>query len=175
MAHWKKDIYNSEIPTEISDRSFQSGPLAVSRELVGVLLNDLARSEPERFDALERAGFRVNRYGNVMKYIYESFGGHYMDVGASAQIAQGLIRVKSGSLPVRYTPSGLQFDDGTTLDADLVVFATGFQMDMRPVIEKLLGREVASQIESFWGLNEEGEINGECRPLQRKSTLLRPY
>lgn len=43
--------------------------------------------------------------------------------GASAKIAKGLIKVKSDSLPVRYTPDGLGFGDGSKLKADVVVFA----------------------------------------------------
>jgi len=54
-------------------------------------LHSRARGEPERFDALERAGFLVDRYGNMAHHLYNRLGGHYMDVGASAKIAQGLV------------------------------------------------------------------------------------
>lgn len=51
----------------------------------------LAREDDEYYDALERAGFKVERYGDLFQCLYERFGGHYMDVGASAKIAQGLV------------------------------------------------------------------------------------
>ena len=54
-------------------------------------LNGMARQEPERFDALERAGFRVERYGDMYRDLYERFGGNYMDTGTSAKIARGLV------------------------------------------------------------------------------------
>jgi hypothetical protein len=52
----------------------------------------MASEEPERFDALERAGFKVERYGDLTHHINERLGGHYMDVGASAKIVKGLVR-----------------------------------------------------------------------------------
>jgi len=51
----------------------------------------MARQEPERFDALQRAGFLTERYGSMTHHIYNLFGKHYMDVGASAKIAKGLV------------------------------------------------------------------------------------
>lgn len=47
--------------------------------------------DPERFDALERAGFKTERYGDIAFQVNEKLGGHYMDVGASAKIAKGLV------------------------------------------------------------------------------------
>ena len=54
-------------------------------------LGHKAAQEPERFDALERAGFLLDRGGDISTYLFERFGGHYMDVGASAKIAKGLV------------------------------------------------------------------------------------
>ena len=51
----------------------------------------MARAEPERFDALESVGFKVERFGDVHKALFERMGGHYMDTGASAKIAEGLV------------------------------------------------------------------------------------
>ena len=50
-----------------------------------------ARKEPERFDALEEAGFRTERYGSMTHHLFNRLGGHYLDVGASAKIARGLV------------------------------------------------------------------------------------
>ena len=87
-------IYNQEIPTEVADRTSFSLPTAISRHLSMAGLNGMAREEPERFDALERAGFKVERYGDLLKCMYERFGGHYMDVGTSAKIANGSVCIK---------------------------------------------------------------------------------
>jgi len=54
-------------------------------------LHFAASKQPERFDALEKAGFKTERYGNLTDCLYRRMGGHYMDVGASAKIAKGLV------------------------------------------------------------------------------------
>jgi hypothetical protein len=62
----------------------------------------MASTEPERFDALEQVGFKVIRYGDIVYQLYEKFGGHYMDVGASAKIANGQVS-KLGEVQVHCT------------------------------------------------------------------------
>jgi hypothetical protein len=51
----------------------------------------MARKDSERFDALEKVGFKVERFGDIVQTLYERMGGHYMDVGASAKISHGLV------------------------------------------------------------------------------------
>ena len=41
-------------------------------------------------------------------------------------IADGKIRVKNGSQLKGFTQTGLEFADGSTLDADVFLFATGY-------------------------------------------------
>src|SRR5882757_7679273 len=48
------------------------------------------------------------------------------DVGASQMIIDGKIKLKSDGPISRFTQRGLLFEDGSTLDADVVVFATGY-------------------------------------------------
>ena len=86
-------LYNDHTPTELADRLAMSNPTNVTRLLALNGLTNMARQEPERFDALERAGFKTDRFGDIYRHLYERFGGHYMDVGASAKIAQGLVRI----------------------------------------------------------------------------------
>ena len=47
------------------------------------------------------------------------------DVGASQLIIDGKIKLKNDAQIARFTQNGLEFDDGSTLDADAVIFATG--------------------------------------------------
>lgn len=50
---------------------------------------------------------------------------HSPDTGASQLIADKKIELKCGGEIERFTPTGLKFTDGTVLEADVVVFATG--------------------------------------------------
>ena len=49
----------------------------------------------------------------------------YLDTGGSKLIGEGKIKVKSDSPLQCFTETGLKFEDGSELQADLVVFATG--------------------------------------------------
>ncbi|KAF2732381.1 FAD/NAD(P)-binding domain-containing protein [Polyplosphaeria fusca] len=157
-------LYNDSVSTEYADRLTFSQPLAIARLLAHQGLHAAAREEPRRFDALEKAGFKLDRYGDIMHYLYDRMGGYYMDVGASQKIADGKIRIMSDSLPIAYTSTGLRFGDGAELPADLIVFATGFEQDMSLLVRRLFGNAVAEQADEFWGVDEEGELLGAFKP-----------
>lgn len=48
------------------------------------------------------------------------------DTGESQLIADGKIKLKSESQIENFTEKGIQFEDGTVLEADVIVFATGY-------------------------------------------------
>jgi hypothetical protein len=92
------ESYNASIPIELADRLYFSSPTALGRIMSGLVLREKAAQEPERFDALERAGFLLDRDGDMIYQIFQRFGGHYMDVGASQKISSGLVsRLKVAS------------------------------------------------------------------------------
>lgn len=47
------------------------------------------------------------------------------DTGASREIINGTIKVKSGPSVHRFTEGGIELEDGTLLEGDVVIFATG--------------------------------------------------
>ncbi|OAL23978.1 hypothetical protein AYO22_06002 [Fonsecaea multimorphosa] len=163
-----KGLYNETFDIDLADRMQFSNPLSVARQIAQRTLHPLAAAEPERFDALERVGFKVERFGDMHHHLNERQGGHYVDVGASAKIANGLIKIKSDALPTRYTEDGLQFSDGTEIQADVIVYATGFVGNIRQTVYETLGDDVATQVEDFWGLNHEGELLGAFKPSGRE-------
>jgi hypothetical protein len=46
-------------------------------------------------------------------------------VGSSQLIADGKVKLKNDSQIVQFTRTGLKFEDGSTFDADVILFATG--------------------------------------------------
>jgi hypothetical protein len=48
-----------------------------------------------------------------------------VDVGASQLIIDGKIKLKNDSFIERFTNTGIKFENGSELPADVVVFATG--------------------------------------------------
>ena len=120
----------------------------------------LASKDPERFDALERVGFKTDRFPDIYQIILERQGGHYLDVGISQKVCDGLIKVKSDAAPVKYAKTGLRFDDGSELEADVIVFCTGYEGNMRLMVAGIVGEEVADKLEEYWHLDREGEVRG---------------
>ena len=47
------------------------------------------------------------------------------DVGASQLLIDGKIKLKNDSVIKRFTKTGFEFEDGSTVDADVILFATG--------------------------------------------------
>lgn len=84
-------LYNVQIPTTIADRAFITQPYPISDLISQKVLHSMAATEPERYKALERAGFKVDPYGSLVFHLQDRLGGHYMDVGVSAKIADGSV------------------------------------------------------------------------------------
>ena len=98
------------------------------------------------------------------------------------------ITVKSGREITRFSPTGLVFDDGSRVEADLVVFATGYviyaadrtdpscssfrysRTTIKQVAESLFGSEVAESVRDVGGWDNDGEPAGVWRPSGRKSS-----
>ncbi|KAJ2989557.1 hypothetical protein NUW54_g8745 [Trametes sanguinea] len=97
--------------------------------------------------------------------VLEKVGGHWWDSGAADLIANRIIQVKSGISPERFIETGLAFSDGTKLDADAIIFATGYQPVMESV-RGLLGEENSSLVGDISGLDAEGEMKGSYRPTE---------
>jgi len=79
-------------------------------------------------------------------------------------IVDGKIKLKNDSQLERFTETGLKFEDGSELSADVVVFATGFG-DTRDGVAKIIGGELGKKLKPIWGLDSDGEINGSWRDL----------
>jgi hypothetical protein len=68
--------------------------------------------------------------------------------------------MKSGAMLTHYTANGLGFADGTELFADLIVFATGFDLNMRNDVKTLFGEKIAENFGDFTAMDDEGEFSG---------------
>ncbi|KAK3901900.1 hypothetical protein C8A05DRAFT_44560 [Staphylotrichum tortipilum] len=157
-------IYTPTIPTLISDLGASTTPLGIARLVNRTVLNGMAAQDPERFERLAAAGFKVIRDGDIVYQLFEKFGGHYMDVGASGKIAAGFIKIKSDAGIARYSEDGLVLEDDSKIEADVIIYATGFVGNMRNSVRDLFGDEVAGRVEDFWGIDAEGEIKGAFKP-----------
>ena len=153
-------------------------------QLVGHTLHH--QRNPAKYDDLQRSEFKACLHGDLWKNLCGRQGGHYIDVGTSQKIADGLvswhahgrlqtlltrtqIKVKNGSA-VGFTAKGLKFADGTSLEGDVVVFCTGFANDVRQQASDIVGPEVGQLLEDYFYNDDEGEIIGAGKPQGRKCT-----
>ena len=79
-------------------------------------------------------------------------------------IIDGKIGLKSDSAIKEFTKTGLEFEDGSTLDTDVVVFATGFG-DYRDGFRNILSKDLGSKVKRIWGLDSSGEPRGAWRDI----------
>ena len=96
-----------------------------------------------------------------MKY-HRTGGGYYINTGCSDLIVAGQISVKHGAEIAGLAGRTIRFTDGTAMDADLIVVATGYQ-NMSESVRALFGDEVASRVGPVWGLDPEGEVRAMWR------------
>ncbi|KAF4452312.1 putative flavoprotein involved in K+ transport [Fusarium austroafricanum] len=160
---------------ERTDRMFLTLPSVVEGQLARNFFRVLASQEPDRYSALKKAGFPVLDSAEPNQALYsnliERAGGHYVDVGGTDLLAQGKADIKAGVEPTGFTEKGLRFTDGSTADADAVIWCTGFaDRDSRDVVAEILGgkenskhekmQKIAASLDSTWGVDSEGEIRG---------------
>ncbi|KZO98462.1 dimethylaniline monooxygenase [Calocera viscosa TUFC12733] len=148
-------------PLEVADIMWESTPIPISRTFSKMTLGSdavLAKHE-----GLRKAGFMVAET-DPLHAVYNRGGGHYIDVGASALIIDGKIKMKAGVPITSFTPTGLSFEDGTTLDADVVVFATGYNLQsMSETARQIVGEEIGRKLKDVWGLDGESHLRGMHR------------
>jgi putative flavoprotein involved in K+ transport len=147
-------------PVEDADLMQSSFPIPLIGQLHVGATKVLAEMDAELLAGLEGAGFKLDfgedGSGLMMKYLTRG-GGYYIDVGASTLIAEGKIKIKQEVGIECLEHDGVVFTDGTTLPADVVVLATGYQ-NMRESARALLGDDVANRCQPVWGLDHEGEL-----------------
>lgn len=160
--------YNKDSNIEESDRAEWGMPAPILGVVSSTMFKKLYSQDPEPFDGLNKVGFRAE-LPNILK-IHERSGGHYLDVGCSQKIIDGKVKVKGGEIE-SFTPTGLKFTDGSTLDSDLIVFATGFNTNIREEMEKIVGPEVGNLLEDNNGWDKEGETRGAWKRHGRKCQL----
>lgn len=148
----------SEGPVEDIDLITAAIPYPVLRETYQWLTAKTCRLDAELLDGLAAVGFELDfgtdRTGFHMKYLRQG-GGYYINVGCSELIAQRRIRLVHARDMATFDGAGMQLADGTSVPADLVVLATGYERQAAG-IRRLCGDTVADRVGDVWGFDEQG-------------------
>ncbi|KAL2174088.1 oxidoreductase-like protein [Thermothelomyces heterothallicus CBS 202.75] len=147
-------------PVEDSDIAVWGWPSEVLKSVQVDLAAISVARDREMLDGLDKAGFKIDTGpsggGLFLKYLQRG-GGYYIDVGGAKLIIDGKIKVKHGQEIAQVLPTGLKFEDGSEVQADEIVFATGYD-NMRTTAKEILGDELPDQVGDVWGWDQEGEM-----------------
>jgi cation diffusion facilitator CzcD-associated flavoprotein CzcO len=164
-----------DLSLEDVDFISSSIPNVLARRLWMPITKALAEQDKDLLDGLHRAGFLTDQGEDGSGFIVKSmmtYGGFYIDVGASEMIIDGQIKVRSAVGVDHLTEREVVLTDGTTLAADMLVLATGFE-PMHADIRRIFGPEVADRVGPIWGLSErDGELRGVWRVSEQPNFLV---
>ena len=170
------DLYSERavaagVTTEKADLIFASLPYRIMHTFQIPLYEQMAERDRDFYERLESAGFwhdwGDDGSGLFMKYLRRG-SGYYIDVGAADLVADGRVKLAHGQVD-HLTEDAVVLADGTTLPADVVVFATGYG-SMNGWAADLISQEVADRVGKVWGLGSDttkdpGPWEGEQRNM----------
>jgi putative flavoprotein involved in K+ transport len=176
-ALYSEEAVASGMTTEKADMVFASLPYRIMHEFQIPLYDQMRERDQDFYDRLEKSGF-LHDWGDdgsglFMKYLRRG-SGYYIDVGAADLVANGDVHLVQGQV-TELTEDSVVLDDGTTLRADVVVYATGYG-SMNGWAADLIDQETADRVGKVWGLGSnttkdpgpwEGEQRNMWKPTQQ--------
>jgi len=177
---YSEEAVENGMTTYKADLTFASVPFQIMPQFHIPAYQAVAERDAEFYQRLTDAGFLLDfgedGSGLFMKYLRRG-SGYYIDVGASDLVADGEIKLKSGVSIAEVKPKSVVLTDGTELEADLIVYATGFG-SMNGWAAKIISQEVADKVGKCWGLGSdtakdpgpwEGELRNMWKPTQQEA------
>lgn len=120
----------------------------MAKEMDGVLLDGLTAAGLRLGDGVDGQGF--------LDLFLRTGGGYYLNTGASELIADRRIRIEQFDRIVEFVAEGARLDDGTVVEAELIVLATGYQ-NRKSEVADAFGAEIAERVGDIARLDGEGE------------------
>lgn len=161
------DILGASIPYDLF-YEFQKPGVDRIREL-----------DAEFYEELGKTGYLLD-YGphgaGLFARALTGVNNYYIDVGAADMIISGQLKVESGSGIDHLTEHSMVLTDGREIQADAIVYATGYT-SMRGAVAELISEEVADRVGPVWGLGSgfpkdpgpwEGEIRNMWKPVAQE-------
>lgn len=148
----------------------QSFPAFVLIGMMSGVTALMLQHDAELIAALDKTEFLVAKGENGESFYARALmrrGGFYVNEGASESIAAGKIKVRRCAEGIKtLTPTGLVLADGRSVDADIIVLATGWKQ-FEDVREEVLGKDALRGADRAWGFDAEGEQGSVSLSLLR--------
>lgn len=135
-------------------------PFDLTKRLHVALSHSMQEDDRALLDGLRKIGFLLDNgeddTGYFMKLLrYQS--GYYLDIGCSQLLIDGKIKLKSGVGIERLGAHEAIFTDGTALETDILVLATGYE-PLQERVRAMFGDEVADRVGPIYGIGDDGEL-----------------
>jgi cation diffusion facilitator CzcD-associated flavoprotein CzcO len=157
LAPWKL------MPMEDADLVSTSLPFPIALTLMLGATYMMAQHDTELLSAVEKAGLAVKRGEDgigLLHYQLIKAGHFYIDQGACEMIADGRIKIQRSQEGAEgFDHNAVILGDGTRIEADIVVVATGFKR-CSDVAESIMGKEFMAKVGQVGELDVEGERIG---------------
>lgn len=176
------DLYSEKalangVTTEKADLLFASLPYRILPEAQKPIYTEMAKRDKKFYDDLAAAGFDLDfgedGSGLFVKYLRRG-SGYYIDVGASQLVIDGRVKLATGQVE-KITENTVVMADGKELEADLIVYATGYG-SMNGWLSDLVSPEVADAVDKCWGYGSDttrdpGPWEGELRNMWKPTNV----
>ncbi|MFN0192578.1 MAG: flavin-containing monooxygenase [Aestuariivirga sp.] len=180
-----KGLYSEEalangISVDRADLIFASMPFRLMPDVQRPLYAEMAKRDGNLIERLNKAGFLTD-YGEdgsgLMMKALRTGSGYYIDVGCSELIASGEVKVRSRVEIAKIAEDRVILTDGSELDADVIVYATGYR-PMNEWLASIISRETADRVGPNWGYGSgtrgdpgpwEGELRNMWKPLKQEA------
>lgn len=143
-------------PIEVRDIVNSGVPLPVMKAAHKLITAEVRALDAPLHARLQRAGFRLefgeDGTGWPLKFRTRG-GGYYFNVGASELIADGRIGLMQFADIAGFEAGGIRRKDGSMLQADLLVLATGYR-GLDAMLDNYFGADVAARVGKVWGFDE---------------------
>ena len=176
---YSEEAVANGITVDKADLLFASVPFKIMGDFHKPVYDEIKKRDKDLYDRLEKRGFLLDfgddGSGLFMKYLRRG-SGYYIDVGASDLVANGEIKLEIGNIK-EFKEHSVILTNGKELEADLVVYATGFS-SMNFWVAKIVSQEVADKVGKVWGLGSnttkdpgpwEGELRNMWKPTQQEN------
>lgn len=177
---YSEQAVENGVTTDKADLLFASVPFRIMHNFHIPVYDEIKKRDADFYARLEKAGFMLDfgddGSGLFLKYLRRG-SGYYIDVGASELIANGEIKLRSGVGIEKINEHSVVLTDGTELEADLLVYATGYG-SMNGWAAKIISPEVADKVGKCWGLGSdttkdpgpwEGELRNMWKPTAQEN------
>lgn len=184
-------VYSAEaeergLTTEQSDILNSSIPYDIFFDEQGSAVEKIKEVDADYYERLSQTGYQLGfgpKNSGLFGRSVVGVNNCYIDVGAIDLVLDGRLKVETGSGVAELTEHSVVLEDGRELEADLVVYATGYET-MYQATAKVISPEVAEKVGEIGGLGSdlsprdpgpwEGELRNMWKPVRQEGLWYQP-